>query len=111
MHRTEGEILERGRAVAPGRASTAVNLDGCGLFRAFFHVMLPLSWPGFVVAGIFQFTNVWNDFLFGLVVTSQQTWPVTVRLNNLIGTTIVDYGSLMAGPSWWRRRRYWCTCC
>lgn len=75
----------------------AAQIDGCGLFRTFIQVVLPLSWPGFVVAGIFQFTNVWNDFLFGLVVTSQQTWPVTVRLNNLIGTTTVDYGSLMAG--------------
>ncbi len=81
----------------PDAIVEAADLDGCGLFRTFYHVMLPLSWPGFVVAGIFQFTNIWNDFLFGLVVTSQQTWPVTVRLNNLIGTTTVDYGSLMAG--------------
>ncbi len=75
----------------------AAEIDGCGLFRTFLRVMLPLSWPGFVVAGIFQFTNIWNDFLFGLVVTSQQTWPVTVKLNNLIGTTTVDYGALMSG--------------
>jgi glucose/mannose transport system permease protein len=75
----------------------AAEIDGCGLFQTFVRVILPLSWPGFVVAGIFQFTNIWNDFLFGLVVTSQQTWPVTVKLNNLIGTTTVDYGSLMSG--------------
>ena len=75
----------------------AAQIDGCGLVRTFIRVILPLSWPGFVVAGIFQFTNIWNDFLFGLVVTTQQTWPVTVKLNNLIGTTTVDYGSLMAG--------------
>jgi glucose/mannose transport system permease protein len=81
----------------PDAIVEAAVIDGCGLFRTFVRVMLPLSWPGFVVAGIFQFTNIWNDFLFGLVVTSQQTWPVTVRLNNLIGTTTVDYGSLMAG--------------
>ena len=81
----------------PDAIVEAAVIDGCGLFRTFTLVVLPLSWPGFVVAGIFQFTNIWNDFLFGLVVTSQQTWPVTVRLNNLIGTTTVDYGSLMAG--------------
>jgi glucose/mannose transport system permease protein len=81
----------------PDAIVEAAQIDGCGLLRTFVRVMLPLSWPGFVVAGIFQFTNIWNDFLFGLVVTSQQTWPVTVRLNNLIGTTTVDYGSLMAG--------------
>jgi glucose/mannose transport system permease protein len=75
----------------------AASVDGCGLLRTFFQVMIPLSIPGFVVAGIFQFTNIWNDFLFGLIVTSQQTWPVTVRLNNLLGDTSVDYGTLMAG--------------
>ncbi len=75
----------------------AAAVDGCGLLRTFFRVMIPLSIPGFVVAGIFQFTNIWNDFLFGLIVTSQQTWPVTVRLNNLLGDTSVDYGTLMAG--------------
>ena len=81
----------------PDAIVEAAIVDGCGLFGTFVRVMLPLSWPGFVVAGIFQFTNIWNDFLFGLVVASQQTWPVTVKLNNLIGTTTVDYGSLMAG--------------
>ncbi|CAM3508952.1 carbohydrate ABC transporter permease [Nocardioides zeicaulis] len=81
----------------PTAVVEAAELDGCGLFGTFFRIILPLSWPGFVVAGIFQFTNIWNDFLFGLVVTNQQTWPVTVKLNNLIGTTTVDYGSLMAG--------------
>ena len=75
----------------------AASVDGCGLLRTFFRVMIPLSIPGFVVAGIFQFTNIWNDFLFGLIVTSQETWPVTVRLNNLLGDTSVDYGTLMAG--------------
>jgi glucose/mannose transport system permease protein len=75
----------------------AAAVDGCGLLRTFFRVMIPLSIPGFVVAGIFQFTNIWNDFLFGLIVTSQRTWPVTVRLNNLLGDTSVDYGTLMAG--------------
>jgi glucose/mannose transport system permease protein len=81
----------------PNAIVEAASIDGCGLFRTFARVMLPLSLPGLVVAAIFQSTNIWNDFLFGLVVTSQQTWPVTVKLNNLIGTTTVDYGSLMAG--------------
>jgi glucose/mannose transport system permease protein len=81
----------------PDAIVEAASVDGCGLLRTFFQVMLPLSIPGFVVAGIFQFTNIWNDFLFGLIVTSQKTWPVTVRLNNLLGDTSVDYGTLMAG--------------
>jgi glucose/mannose transport system permease protein len=81
----------------PDAIIEAATVDGCGLLRTFTRIVLPLSIPGFVVAGIFQFTNIWNDFLFGLIVTSQQTWPVTVRLNNLLGDTSVDYGTLMAG--------------
>jgi len=90
-------IMRNYYVTIPDGIVEAATVDGCGLISTFFRVMLPLSIPGFVVAGIFQFTNIWNDFLFGLIVTSQQTWPVTVRLNNLLGDTSVDYGTLMAG--------------
>jgi glucose/mannose transport system permease protein len=90
-------IMRNYYVTIPDGIVEAATVDGCGLINTFFRVMLPLSIPGFVVAGIFQFTNIWNDFLFGLIVTSQQTWPVTVRLNNLLGDTSVDYGTLMAG--------------
>ena len=51
--------------------------------------MLPLSLPAFVVVGIFQFTNIWNDFLFGVtVVFNPADQPVTVALNNLNGTQL-----------------------
>lgn len=90
-------IMRNYYVTIPDGIVEAAAVDGCGLLRTFFTVMLPLSLPGFVVAGIFQFTNIWNDFLFGLIVTSQSTWPVTVRLNNLLGDTSVDYGTLMAG--------------
>jgi glucose/mannose transport system permease protein len=90
-------IMRNYYVTIPDGIIEAATVDGCGLISTFFRIMLPLSIPGFVVAGIFQFTNIWNDFLFGLIVTSQQTWPVTVRLNNLLGDTSVDYGTLMAG--------------
>jgi glucose/mannose transport system permease protein len=90
-------IMRNYYVTIPDAIVEAATIDGCGLIRTFLRVMLPLSIPGFVVAGIFQFTNIWNDFLFGLIVTSQETWPVTVRLNNLLGDTSVDYGTLMSG--------------
>jgi glucose/mannose transport system permease protein len=90
-------IMRNYYATIPDDIVEAAAVDGCGLVGTFIRVMIPLSIPGFVVAGIFQFTNIWNDFLFGLIVTSQDTWPVTVRLNNLLGDTSVDYGTLMAG--------------
>jgi glucose/mannose transport system permease protein len=67
------------------------------LIQTFFQIMLPLSLPAFVVVGIFQFTNIWNDFLFGVtVVFNPADQPVTVALNNLNGTTSVDWTVVMA---------------
>ncbi|NKR14025.1 ABC transporter permease [Arthrobacter sp. D2] len=81
----------------PNAIIEAAAIDGAGIWKTFTKVMLPLSIPGFVVAGIFQCTNIWNDFLFGFILASPAAWPATVTLNNLIGTTTVDYPELMAG--------------
>jgi len=61
-------------------------------------VMLPLSVPVIVVVAIFQFTNIWNEFLFAVtVVSSPSSQPITVALNNLSGTFSVDWNVVMAG--------------
>jgi len=76
----------------------AASIDGAGLVKTFFRIIMPLSIPGFVVAGIFQFTNIWNDFLFGIVaIPNPANQPVTAALNNLSGTQTVDWNVLMAG--------------
>jgi glucose/mannose transport system permease protein len=76
----------------------AASIDGAGLLKTFFRIILPLSIPGFVVAGIYQFTNIWNDFLFGIVtIPNPVNQPVTAALNNLSGTQTVDWNVLMAG--------------
>jgi len=76
----------------------AASIDGAGLMKTFFRIIIPLSIPGFVVAGIFQFTNIWNDFLFGIVtIPNPANQPVTAALNNLSGTQTVDWNVLMAG--------------
>lgn len=84
-------------AAVPDAMMEAAALDGCGIWKTYARIILPLSIPGFVVAGIFQTTNIWNDFLFGFVFASPAARPATVTLNNLIGTTTVDYSVLMAG--------------
>jgi glucose/mannose transport system permease protein len=81
----------------PNAIVEAASIDGAGIWKTYLRVMLPLSVPGFVVAGIFQCTNIWNDFLFGFILASPAAWPATVSLNNLIGTTTVNYSELMAG--------------
>ena len=84
-------------ANVPTELVEAARIDGAGLIQAFFQIMLPLSLPAFVVVGIFQFTNIWNDFLFGVtVVFNPADQPVTVALNNLNGTNSVDWTVVMA---------------
>jgi glucose/mannose transport system permease protein len=81
----------------PNELVEAARIDGAGLIQTFFQIMLPLSLPAFVVVGIFQFTNIWNDFLFGVtVVFNPDDQPVTVALNNLNGTNSVDWTVVMA---------------
>lgn len=82
----------------PGEIVEAARVDGAGLIGIFFYILLPLSVPAFVVVGIFQFTNIWNDFLFGATVTPDpRVQPVMVALNNLSGTFSVDWNVVMAG--------------
>ncbi|MBV9392228.1 MAG: carbohydrate ABC transporter permease [Verrucomicrobia bacterium] len=82
----------------PDELVEAARIDGAGLIRTFTKVMLPLSKPAFVVVGIFQFTNIWNDFLFGVTILPNPVLqPVTVAVNNLSGSFSVDWNVVMAG--------------
>ena len=84
-------------ANVPNELVEAARIDGAGLIGVFRQIMLPLAAPAFVVVGIFQFTNIWNDFLFGVTVVFDPTdQPVTVALNNLNGTNSVDWTVVMA---------------
>jgi glucose/mannose transport system permease protein len=65
----------------------AARIDGAGFFTIFWRIILPLSIPIIVVTVIWQTTQIWNDFLFGVVFTGGDTQPVTVALNNLVNTS------------------------
>ena len=65
----------------------AAKIDGAGFFRIFWKIILPVSVPIFVVSIIWQTTQIWNDFLFGVVFSSGDSQPVTVALNNLVNTS------------------------
>lgn len=82
----------------PQELIKAATIDGAGFFRIFFRIMLPLSPPIFVVTVIWQFTQIWNDFLFGVSFTGADTQPVTVALNNLVSTStgVKEYNVDMA---------------
>jgi glucose/mannose transport system permease protein len=74
----------------------AAKIDGASLMGVYRYIMLPLSAPSFAVVIIWQFTQAWNEFLFAVVLTNQAHWPVTVALNNLAGSQLVQWNVLMA---------------
>jgi glucose/mannose transport system permease protein len=74
----------------------ASKVDGAGMLRTFFFVALPIAPPAFAVSMIWQFTSAWNDFLFGLVLTRTEYWPVTIALNNVAGAQTVPFNQAMA---------------
>jgi glucose/mannose transport system permease protein len=75
----------------------AARVDGAGLLRTFWSIVLPLSAPAFVVTIIWQFTSAWNDFLFAIFLTSTRNGPITIALNALAGAQSPDYATAMAG--------------
>jgi glucose/mannose transport system permease protein len=67
----------------PGELIKAARIDGAGLLTIFWRVVLPTAKPILVVVSIMQFTAIWNDFLFALVLAPSDSQLVTVGLNNL----------------------------
>ena len=85
-------------ASIPTELVEAAKVDGAGIVAVYRRVILPLSVPGFVVVGIWQFTNIWNEFLFAVTLTSApSSQPVTVALQNLAGSFAALYNVQMAG--------------
>jgi glucose/mannose transport system permease protein len=85
-------------ANVPTELIEAARIDGANIFGIYRRVLFPLSLPGFVVVMIWQFTSIWNDFLFAVTITSNpEAQPITVGLNNLAGSYIVEWNVQMAG--------------
>jgi glucose/mannose transport system permease protein len=84
-------------ASIPNELMDAGKIDGCGFFGIYRHILLPIAWPAFAVVGIWQFTNIWNDFLIGVVVLSRPTLsPVNVAVKNLAGSWTTEWNVQMA---------------
>jgi len=85
-------------AAVPTELVEAAKIDGATIFSVYRHVLFPLSLPGFVVVMIWQFTQIWNDFLFAVtLIGNPEVQPITVALNNLAGSFIVEWNVQMAG--------------
>jgi glucose/mannose transport system permease protein len=76
----------------------AARIDGAGILGVYWRIMFPISMPGFVVVIIWQFTNIWNEFLFAVsVLQKPELQPITVALRNLSGSQIKEWNIVMAG--------------
>ena len=86
-------------AAFPTEIVKAAQIDGAGFFRIFWRVLLPSSGPIIVVTVIWQFTNIWNDFLFGASFADFDSIPMTIALNNLVNssTGVKEYNVHFAG--------------
>ncbi len=86
-------------AAFPPELMRAARVDGAGLFRIFFRIVLPASVPITIVSVIWQFTSIWNDFLFGVSFSDFDSYPMTVALNNLVNTStgVAEYNVHFAG--------------
>ncbi len=80
----------------PQEILDAGKVDGGGVFALYRRVALPLSVPGFIVVGIWQFTQIWNEFLWAVTLTSAGQRPVMVALQNISGAQIVEWNVQMA---------------
>lgn len=84
-------------ATIPEDLMEASRMDGAGMLRTLRSVVLPISIPAFVVTAIWQFTSIWNDFLFAIfIVTDPDKYPVTVALNNTTGSLVSPYNLQMS---------------
>ncbi|MCD2173352.1 carbohydrate ABC transporter permease [Rhizobium sp. C4] len=85
-------------ASLPEELFKAARVDGAGFWNIYFRIMLPMSLPIFVVAMIIQITGIWNDFLFGVVFTRPEYYPMTVQLNNIVNSVqgVKEYNVNMA---------------
>ena len=82
----------------PTELIKAAQIDGASFFQIFRRILLPNSAPIFIVTVIYQFTNIWNDFLFGSTFAAGNSSPMTVALYNIVNTStgVIEYNVNMA---------------
>ncbi len=84
-------------AQIPDTLMESATLDGAGFFSIYIRIIFPLSIPGFVVTSLWQFTQIWNEFLWGICLTRHTANPITVGLAQLAGGQAVSWNLPMAG--------------
>jgi multiple sugar transport system permease protein len=82
----------------PEELEEAAMIDGATRFGAFYRIVLPLSAPGLLAAGLYAFTQAWNEFLYALVfITDGKLRTLPVGLASFITGDVYGWGYLMSG--------------
>jgi multiple sugar transport system permease protein len=82
----------------PEELEESAMIDGATRFGAFWRIVLPLSMPGVLAAGLYAFTQAWNEFLYALVfITDGKLRTLPVGLASFITGDVYGWGYLMAG--------------
>lgn len=91
-------LLRQTFAAIPAELGEAARMDGCGEFRLFWTIMLPVARPTLAIASIFGFIFIWNDFIWPLVVLNDDSkYPIALGVAYLSGIAGTDVRTLSAG--------------
>jgi multiple sugar transport system permease protein len=91
-------VLRNFMKTVPGEIMDAARVDGCGEFRIYWQIMIPLSLPSIAALATLEFTWVFNDYLWALIlVQADALLPVTAGLGNLRGQYVTDWPLITAG--------------
>ena len=84
--------------VLPLELEESAFLDGCGIFRTFFSIVLPLVKPALATISIFTFLSTWNEMMFAITfINSEKYRTLTVGIMQMVGRYTTDWGTMGAG--------------
>ncbi|WP_431947275.1 carbohydrate ABC transporter permease [Actinacidiphila sp. bgisy167] len=83
----------------PKELEESALVDGCTRMGAFFRIVLPLLAPGLVATSIYALIQAWNEYLYAMLIMSQEHQTATVWLGNFVTSRGTDYAPMMAGST------------
>jgi len=91
-------VLRNYMRTIPGELLEAARMDGCGEFRIYAQIMMPLSLPALAAVATLEFTWIFNDFIWALILIQNDALkPVTTGLSSLQGMFIANWPAIISG--------------
>ena len=94
-------LLRNYMRTVPGEILESARIDGCSEFRIWWQIMMPLTLPAIAALATLEFTWIFNDYLWAIVLLRSDTFkPVTAGLASLQGQYVMDWTVITAGAFW-----------